>query len=72
MNMKATEIQGAMLSVQLPKLGPMMARLRRRFDLIESILAPRFRIANAVSLYVTFPREEEAIASQVKEACTGC
>jgi dTDP-4-amino-4,6-dideoxygalactose transaminase len=69
MNMKVTEIQGAMLSVQLAKLGPLMARLRRRFDLIESILArsTRFRIAphndrpNAVSLYVTFPREEEAI-----------
>lgn len=69
MNMKATEIEGAMLNVQLAKLGPMMARRRRRFDLIESVLtrSTRFRLAphndrcNAVSLCVTFADEKEAI-----------
>jgi dTDP-4-amino-4,6-dideoxygalactose transaminase len=70
MNMKATEIEGAMLNVQLTKLGPMTARLRRRHDLMESALTRngKFRIAphndhpNAVSLCVTFEHEEEAIA----------
>jgi dTDP-4-amino-4,6-dideoxygalactose transaminase len=70
MNMRATEIEGAMLGVQLAKLRPMMARLRRRYDLIEPILvrSSRFRVAphndrcNAVGLCVTFTRKEEAIA----------
>ena len=70
MNMKATEMDGAMLNVQLAKLAPMMARLRRRFDMMESILArsTRFRLVphndrpNAVSLCVTFAHESEAIA----------
>jgi dTDP-4-amino-4,6-dideoxygalactose transaminase len=70
MNMKATEIEGAMLLVQLKKLSPMLSRLRCRFDAMESILtqSDAFRIAphndrpSAVSLCVTFPREEEAIA----------
>ena len=47
-----------------------MARMRRRYDAMEPILArsARFRVAphndrcNAVSLCVTFPHEEEAIA----------
>ncbi len=70
MNMRATEIEGAMLDVQLSKLTPMMARLRRRHDAMEPILArsAEFRVAphndqcNAVSLCVTFTRKEEAIA----------
>jgi dTDP-4-amino-4,6-dideoxygalactose transaminase len=69
-NMRATEIEGAMLGVQLTKLRTMMARLRRRYDLIEPILAQsaRFRVAphndrcNAVGLCITFTRKEEAIA----------
>jgi dTDP-4-amino-4,6-dideoxygalactose transaminase len=70
MNMKATEIEGAMLSVQLAKLDPLMARLRRRFDVVESALTQnaRFRVVphndrpNAVSLCVMFPDEKDAIA----------
>jgi dTDP-4-amino-4,6-dideoxygalactose transaminase len=69
-NMCATEIEGAMLGVQLSKLRPLMARLRRRHDAMEPILArsAKFRVAphndqcNAVSLCVTFTRKEEAIA----------
>jgi len=69
MNMRATEIEGAMLDVQLSNLRPMMGRLRRRYDAMEPILAPsaKFRVAphndqcNAVSLCVTFTRIEEAI-----------
>jgi dTDP-4-amino-4,6-dideoxygalactose transaminase len=68
MNMKATEIQGAMLSVQLAKLKPMMTRRRRRFDIMEPILARSTRFSptphndkpNAVSLCVTFSNEAEA------------
>jgi dTDP-4-amino-4,6-dideoxygalactose transaminase len=70
MNMRATEIEGAMLGVQLAKLRPMMARLRGPHDLIAPILArsTRFHVTphndqcNAIGLCVTFTREEEAIA----------
>lgn len=70
MNMKATEIEGAMLGVQLAKLAPMMARRRQRFDMMEPILtrSTKFRLAphndrpNAVGLCVTFEDEKDAIA----------
>jgi len=70
MNMKANEMQGAMLGVQLSKLKPMMTRLRRRFEMFESMLAQsgKFHIAphndpaNAVGLCITFPSDREAIA----------
>ncbi|MCG8558921.1 MAG: DegT/DnrJ/EryC1/StrS family aminotransferase [Hyphomicrobiales bacterium] len=69
-NMRATEIEGAMLGVQLSKLGPMLKRLRKRRDMFASVLgkSSRFRIsphhdeANAVGLSVIFDRREEAIA----------
>jgi dTDP-4-amino-4,6-dideoxygalactose transaminase len=69
MNMKATEIEGAMLSVQLSRLGPKIARLRRRFDLMEPIfarstklrVAPHNDKANAVSLCTTFSNEKDAV-----------
>ena len=68
-NMRATEIEGAMLGVQLSKLGPMLKRLRKRRDMFASVLAKssRFRIsphhdeANAVGLTVIFDRREDAI-----------
>jgi dTDP-4-amino-4,6-dideoxygalactose transaminase len=67
-NMRATEIEGAMLSVQLAKLGPRMERLRRRRAAVASALAtaPGIRISphhdpdNAVTLSVMFDTPEEA------------
>jgi len=51
-NMKATEIQGAMFDVQLSKLGPMIRRLRARHDMMFEMLSKskKFRIC---------PRSEE-------------
>jgi dTDP-4-amino-4,6-dideoxygalactose transaminase len=68
-NMRATEIEGAMLNVQLSKLGPTMARLRKRRDMVEEILAKstKFRISphndrpNAVALTVIFENREDAV-----------
>lgn len=67
-NMKATEIQGAMLNVQLSKLGPMIARLRSRHDMMVGILggSEKFRICphndieNAAGLHIIFDTEDAA------------
>jgi dTDP-4-amino-4,6-dideoxygalactose transaminase len=68
-NMRVTELQTAMLGVQLSKLLPMMQRLRARRALMAEVLetkgyklAPHNDSANAVSLVVLFDTEDEAIA----------
>jgi dTDP-4-amino-4,6-dideoxygalactose transaminase len=40
-NLKATQIQGAMLNVQLKRLDPMIARMRKRYEVLKEILSPR-------------------------------
>jgi dTDP-4-amino-4,6-dideoxygalactose transaminase len=77
-NMRATEIEGAMLGVQLSKLGPMLQRLRKRRQMFEPILAKsgKFRISphndpeNAVSLTVIFDRKEDAIEFSKRRGVT--
>lgn len=69
-NLKASQIQGAMLNVQLKKLDPMIARMRRRYDAIAPILSsatglrvgPHNDRANAIGLHVIFDTEKEAQA----------
>ncbi len=69
-NFKATEIQGAMLSVQLSKLEPMLRRMRSRRDAMVNILEPstRFRVCphndpdNACGLHLIFETAEDAEA----------
>lgn len=71
-NMKVTEIQTAMLSVQLKKVQPMLERIRKRRALMAPILAQSkdFRVtphndeASAVSLTILAPSKEAAIALQ--------
>ena len=78
MNMRVTEIEGAMLGVQLSRLGPMMKRLRKRRQAVEPILAAsgKFRVSphhdpdNAVSLTVIFDREEDAIEFSKRRGVT--
>ena len=68
-NMRVTELQTAMLGVQLSKLMPMMERLRRRRAAMAEVfeadgklrLAPHHDPENAVSLVVLFDTAEEAI-----------
>ncbi|MFN7055810.1 DegT/DnrJ/EryC1/StrS family aminotransferase [Hyphomonas sp.] len=70
MNMKVTEIQGAMLRVQLRKLKPVMRQMQKRRAELAGILdtAKDFRVtphndlAHAVSLSVLAPTKEKAIA----------
>ena len=69
MNMRATEIDGAMLSVQFDKLGPALARLRARRAAVAPLIQGKgFRVsphnseANAMTLTVLFDRREDAIA----------
>lgn len=71
-NLKASQIQGAMLNVQLGKLDPMIRRMRRRHALLSRVLSgsPSFRVGphndidNAVGLHVVFDTPEEAAAFQ--------
>lgn len=68
-NMRVTELQTAMLGVQLSKLMPMMERLRRRRAAMAEVfeasgklkLAPHHDPENAVSLVVIFDTADEAI-----------
>jgi dTDP-4-amino-4,6-dideoxygalactose transaminase len=61
-NFKASQIQGAMLNVQLAKLDPMIARMQRRYRAMAAILAdaPGMRVgphndrAAAAGLHVIF------------------
>ncbi|PCH75470.1 MAG: aminotransferase [Rhodobacteraceae bacterium] len=68
-NMRSSEIQGAMLDVQLGKLPRRLKRMRRRYELLFEALTraglpvtPHHDPDNAVSLAVTFETEAEAIA----------
>lgn len=69
-NMRVTELQTAMLGVQLSKLIPMMDRLRARRAAMAEVfeqsgtlkLAPHNDPESAVSLVVTFDTADEAIA----------
>lgn len=69
-NFKASQIQGAMLNVQLAKLDPMLRRMRRRHQVMSHILSgsDAFRLGphndpqNAVGLHVLFETEGEAKA----------
>ncbi|MGD2131279.1 MAG: aminotransferase class I/II-fold pyridoxal phosphate-dependent enzyme [Maricaulaceae bacterium] len=69
-NYRITELEGAMLNVQLSKLGPMLTRLRKRRQIVEDILgrSDKFRISphndpeNAVTLSVIFETKDEAEA----------
>lgn len=67
-NMRVTELQTAMLSVQLSKLIPMMERLRARRAVMAEVfeekglkLAPHNDVASAASLVVLFNTEAEAV-----------
>ncbi len=66
-NMRVTELQTAMLGVQLSKLLPMMERLKARRAAMAEVfeanglkLAPHNDLENAVSLVVLFDTEDEA------------
>ncbi|APG94681.1 DegT/DnrJ/EryC1/StrS family aminotransferase [Sinorhizobium americanum] len=66
-NLKASQIQGAMLNVQLKKLDPMIRRMRVRYDAMAEILdSTGFRLGphndqeNAAGLHLLFDTAEEA------------
>lgn len=67
-NLKASQIQGAMLNVQLKKLDPMVRRMRRRYEAIAEILSasngvrigPHNDRDHAAGLHVIFDTAEEA------------
>lgn len=69
-NMRVTEIDGAMLGVQLERLQPMLSAMRKRRAMVAPILAQSARMkvsphhdpASAVTLTVIFPTCEEAAA----------
>lgn len=69
MNMKVTEIDGAMLSVQLKKVIPMLRRMQKRRAVLAEILSgsQEFRVTphndpgSAVSLSILAPTREKAI-----------
>ncbi len=69
-NMRATEIEGAMLGVQLKKLSPMMKRLKAQRRIVAEIVEsnPKLRLSphhdpeNAVSVSVIFDTPQEAKA----------
>lgn len=70
MNMKVTEIDGAMLEVQLRKVVPMLERMRKRRAVLAEILSqsreftltPHNDPGSAVSLSVLARTREEAVA----------
>ena len=67
-NFKASQIQGAMLNVQLKRLDPMIARMRERYDVMSEILSknkrlrigPHNDIGNAAGLHVIFETSDDA------------
>lgn len=71
-NMRATEIEGAMLGVQLRKLQPLMNRLKQQRRVAAEILARKYQISphndpgNAVGLSVLFDTPDEAAAFAAK------
>jgi len=70
MNMRVTELNGAMLNAQLDKLGPMLKRLIARRKAMAEVLtqeggfklAPHHDEVNAASLVVQLDTEHEAIS----------
>lgn len=71
-NMRTTEIEGAMLGVQLKKLSPMLTRYQRQREALCALLADKYQVsphndpAHAVSLTVLFDTPEEAKAFAAK------
>jgi dTDP-4-amino-4,6-dideoxygalactose transaminase len=69
-NLKASQLQGAMLNVQLAKLDPMIERMRKRYRKMAGILSTskKFRVGphndveNAIGLHVIFDTADDAIA----------
>jgi dTDP-4-amino-4,6-dideoxygalactose transaminase len=69
-NFRVSELTGAVLHAQLPKLDPMLSRLRKRRDAVAGYLSrsKKLRISrhndpdNAVGLSVIFERPEDASA----------
>ena len=69
-NLRVSELTGAVLHAQLPKLDPLLRRLRKRHGVMTRYLSksPKLRIsphndpANAVGLTVIFDRPEDAKA----------
>jgi dTDP-4-amino-4,6-dideoxygalactose transaminase len=69
-NLRVSELTGAVLHAQLPKLDPLLRRLRRRHSMMTKALSrtTKFRIsphndpANAVGLTVIFDRPDDAKA----------
>lgn len=67
-NFKASQIQGAMLNVQLKRLDPMIARMRERYDVMKEILSknkrlrigPHNDVSNAAGLHVIFETSDDA------------
>lgn len=69
LNLRANEVQGAMLNAQLDQLPGRVARLRRNYDHIYKVLerrnypiAPHNDHADGMGLAVTFDTEAEAVA----------
>lgn len=70
MNLKATELDGAMLRVQLQKVVPMLGRMQKRRAILAEILSqsasfkvtPHNDPTNAVSLSILAPTVEDAVA----------
>jgi len=70
LNMRVTEIQGAMMGVQLKKLDPMLAAMKVRRDAFAEVIAaagkhrisPHHSPDNAVTLTIIFDTPEQAIA----------
>lgn len=69
-NLKASQIQGAMLKVQLKKLDPMLRRMRDRRAMMAEVIGrnPHLRVgpshdpASAAGLHAIFDTQEDAIA----------
>ena len=69
-NLRVSELTGAVLYAQLPKLDPLLERLRRRHDVMAQALSKSSKLkisphndpGNAVGLTVTFDRPEDAKA----------
>jgi dTDP-4-amino-4,6-dideoxygalactose transaminase len=69
-NLRVSELTGAVLHAQLPKLDPLLRRLRRRHTMMTKYLSKTTKLrisphndpANAVGLSVIFDRPEDAKA----------
>ena len=70
MNLRVSELTGAMLRAQLPRLDPMMQRLRKRHPVVSAAfdgargcrISPHNDPENAVGLSVIFDKAEDAQA----------